>query len=219
LDFRIRVLTTSVDWPLNSSMLLPSVVFYLLFAFGLSVVLWTVGIELRPVSLAVVTSFAFLVMAGLGVHYEDESDWLRAAAGVSRMHRRFLVQGLFVNILTGAFFTIPALVIKNLAALFPRRPRVDHEVLAVATNLAAALDEPVPVAGPEAIVPRNLERTVIEEAALLLVWAEAASIVRRGGQVILQPGPKRGNLLFEIMRTNPYVVFLSALTRDTQPRS
>lgn len=33
------------------------------------------------------------------------------------------------------------------SALFPRRPRVDSEVLAVATNLAAALAEAVPVAG------------------------------------------------------------------------
>lgn len=196
-------------------MVIPSLAFYLLFAFGSGVLLWSLGIELRPIPMAVVSSFAFLVMAGLGRHYEDDSDWSGAAEGVSRMHRRFLVQGLSVNLLTGAFFTLPALVIENLAALFPRKPRVDSEVLAVATNLAAALDEVVPVVGPGAIMPRKLERAVIEEAILLLVWAGVASVVRKAGHVMLRPGPRRSRLLSEMTNKNPYIIYLSALTRDS----
>jgi len=199
-------------------MVIPSIAFYLLFAFGIGVLLWSLGIELRPIPMAAVTTIAFLVMAGLGRHYEDESDWSDATEGVSRMHRRFLVQGLFVNLQTGAFFMLPALVIENLAALFPRKPRVDSEVLAVATNLAAALDEAVPVAGSAAIMPRELERAVIDEAVLLLVWAGAASVGRRAGQVILQPGPRRNRLLSEMLNKNPYIIFLTALTRDSLPR-
>lgn len=199
-------------------MVVPSVAFYLLFAFGFGVLLWSLGIELRPVPMAAIASIAFLVMAGLGTHYEDESDWSGAADGMTRMHRRFLVQGQVVNLLTGAFFTLPALVIKNLAALFPRRPRVDSEVLAVAANLAAALDEAVPVIGSEAIMPRDLEPAVVEEAVLLLVWAGAASVQRRSGQIILHPGPRRSHLLSEMVNKNPYIIFLSALTRDTRSR-
>jgi len=199
-------------------MVIPSLAFYLLFAFGFGVLLWSVGIELRPIPMMVATTIAFLIMAGLGRHYEDESDWSSAAEGVSRMHRRFLVQGMFVNLLTGAFFTLPALVFKNLAALFPRRPRVDTEVLAVATNLAAALDEAAPVIGPDAIMPRSLTRAVVEESVLLLVWAGVASANRSAGHVVLQPGPRRGRLLSEMSDRIPYIIYLSALPRDSRRR-
>lgn len=193
-------------------MLLPSVVFYLLFAFGLGTALWTIGFELRPVALAAATSLAFVFMAGLGVHFKEEADWARVAEGAGMLHRRLLAQALAVKILTGAFFILPALVMRNLTALFPRRPQVDHEVLSLATNLAAALDEAVPVAGLETVLPRDQGRAVIDQAILLLIWAGAASVVRRAGHVILHPGPRRDALLAEIMRADPFVICLSALT-------
>ena len=57
-------------------------------------------------------------------------------------------------------------------------------------------------------------QAVIEEAVLLLVWAGVASVVRRAGHVILRPGPRRSRLLSEMTNKNPYIIYLSALTRD-----
>jgi hypothetical protein len=196
-------------------MVLPSVGFYLVFAFGFGVLLWSVGIELGPGAMAVATAAAFLAMAGLGMHYRNELNWADAAEGVTRLHRRFLVQGLVVDLLTGAFFTLPAMVLKNLGALFPNRPKVDGEVLAVATNLAAALDEPVPIRGPDTIMPHEISRAVVNEAVLLLVWAGIVTVIRQAGQTIISPGPRRHVLLTEITARNAYIVCLSALPRES----
>ncbi|HSL18523.1 MAG TPA: hypothetical protein VLB51_11520 [Methylomirabilota bacterium] len=197
-------------------MLVPSMAYYLLFAFGVGVLLWSVGVELRPVPMAVVTAVSFLAMAGLGIHYENELDWAGAAGGLGRIHRRLLVQGLAVNLLTGAFFTLPASVLKNLAALFPRRPRVDGDVLALAANLAAALNEPAEIVGPDAIIPRDLKRSAVNEAVVLLLWARVASVIRRTGRVILQPEQRRHVLLSELANKQPFIVYVSALSRNTR---
>lgn len=101
-------------------------------------------------------------------------------------------------------------------APFPRRPRVDGDVLALATNLAAALNEPAEIVGPDAIIPRGLKRSAVDEAVVLLLWAGVASVIRRTGRVILQPEQRRTVLLSELANKLPFIVYVSALSRYTR---
>lgn len=193
-------------------MVVPAVFVYLLFALGVGAALWTVGIELRPVPLALAATMAFLVMAALGEHYEQEADWGSVVEGAGRLHRRLLGQVVVVKLLTGAFFTLPYLVMRHLAALFPRPLRLDVRVLALATDLTAALDEPVTVADLETMLSSTVDREVLHEAVLLVVWAGVGSLIRRGTEVVIQPEEgARDRLVAKVLAADPYVVNVSAL--------
>jgi hypothetical protein len=190
-------------------MLFPSLVFFFLFAFGFGSVLWTMGIELKPVSFIFATSVAFLLMAGLGVYYQEEADWEKAAHGVGRVHRRFLGQAAVLKVLTSAFFILPARVMRCLSGLFPRRPRLSPEVLSIATNLAVALDETIALETIEGLLGAG--KRTMGEVLLLLRWAGVATISRRRGKILIEPAPRRDGLLEETMKLRPFVICVSAL--------
>lgn len=199
------------------TMLLPCLGLYLVYAVGVGVVLMAVDVELPPVAFVALHTVGFLVMAALGQHYSSEATWA-SLQGMGRLHRVLLVQAFIVRALTAAFFLLPRFVVRTVAHLFPRPPQVDRNVLHVAVHLAVALDEPVAVDDLVRILP-GVAPAVVDEAVLLLEWADLAAGVTRGGRRVVLPGPRREYLVLGLGLERGAVVRVSDLRGPTSPGS
>jgi hypothetical protein len=191
-------------------LVLPALLFYVVYAFGVAGVLWALRLELSPAALVALHTALFLVMALLGQHFRGEATWESLQGGMGRLHSILLVQAFFIRAVTAAFFVLPCQVMGALGHLFPRAARVDARVLSFATQLAAALDEPVTLEALAAAAP-GVPPPVVEEAALLLVWAELAAVVRRSGQRLLLPTRRRDTLLLSLGKEASAIVKVSDL--------
>jgi hypothetical protein len=178
-------------------LLLPSLLFYVVYAFGIAGVLWALRVELAPPALVAVNTAVFLVMAGLGQFYRGEATWESLQGGMGHLHRVLLVQAFVVRAVTAAFFVLPCEVLRTLGHLFPRAARVDARVLTCAAQLGAALDQAVALEAVAAAAP-GVPLAVVEEAALLLEWAGLVRVVRRSGQRLLLPTPRRDTLVLSL---------------------
>jgi hypothetical protein len=191
-------------------LLLPSLLFYVVYAFGIAGVLWALRLDLSPAALVALHTVVFLVMAMLGQYFRGEATWESLQGSMGRLHSILLVQAFFIRAVTAAFFVLPCQVLSALGHLFPRVARVDSRVLAFAAQLTAALDEPVTLEALAAAAP-GVPRPVVEEAALLLVWAGIAMVVRRSGQRLLLPTRRRDTLLLSLGKEASAVVKVSDL--------
>jgi hypothetical protein len=111
----------------------------------------------------------------------------------------------------------PYAVVRNLGSLFPRTPRVDARVLSLATQLAAALDEPVTVSELEALLPRTpLE--VIDEGVLLLRLAGMVEVAPHEGTPTLLPTTRLRNTVTALPQSPAGVTRVSDLRRPPTPQ-
>jgi hypothetical protein len=190
-------------------LILPALLFYVVYAFGVAGVLWALRLELSTAALVALHTAVFLFMALLGQHFRGEATWDSLQGGMGHLHRVLLVQAFVVRAVTAAFFVLPCQVLGALGHLFPRAARVDARVLSVAAQLAAALDEPVALEALAAAA--RLPRPVLEEATLLLEWAGIAQVVRRSGQRLLLPTRRRDTMLLSLGKEASAVVKVSDL--------
>jgi len=176
-------------------LLVPGLLFYLLFALGVDAVLWALSINVAGAPHLALVTATFLVMALLGQYYRNQASWTMVTGGMGRLHSVLLVQAFLLKLLTAAFFILPYKALRNISRLFPRRPVVDSSVLSVAVQTLAALDDPVAVDELAAILPREIPRRAVDEACLLLFWSGLAEVVPQGGQRMLLPTEERRRLL------------------------
>ncbi|HPR63714.1 MAG TPA: hypothetical protein PK014_05780 [Thermoanaerobaculia bacterium] len=168
--------------------LIPSILFYLVFSAGISLILWSLDLDLPSLPYLGVVAGAFLIMAGLGKHYQMEAtaDLLEADF---RLHQVMLLQAFIVKVITAIFFIYPYRIVRNLSRLFPRQAMVNPQIINIAVNLAAALDVPVRAKEIRTILPGSIPPAAMEEALRLLKWAGMAETLPRGGDVFIYPSP------------------------------
>lgn len=167
--------------------LVPSLLFYLVFAAVVKLVFWTAGIEIPGYAYLGAVAAFFLLMALLGQHYRMEGRFHDIYESMGRLHAILLVQAYLVKIVTAFFFIVPYYIVKNTAHLFPRPAKVTPPVLSVAVQTAAALDGSITCAKLRSLVPRELSDDQIEEALLLLKWSGLVETASGGGSTILMP--------------------------------
>ena len=174
-------------------MLVPYLLFYVLYAGLLGLALWGLGIHLSPPYFLALTAAAFASMAVLGKYYR--SGELDVEGDMPRMLAVVVLQAVLLRALTWFFFVIPYLAFRNLTRLFPRRARVSPAVLETAAQLGVALDTAVTTRTLAALLPAATPGRALAEALVLLEWAGVAVTLPRGGDLVVQPGPSAGGLL------------------------
>ncbi len=192
-------------------MLVPGLAFFVVFAFGVGVVLSMLGVELRGWPLALAASAAFLLMGLFGNYYQSDFDGSSLFGGMSNRHTALLVQAWIVRGLTTAFFVLPYKVLRNLAHLSPRPPAIDACVLTTAIQVAAALDTSVSVSQLRGIIPREVSNEALNEAILLLWWGGLVDSARRGGRNVLLPTDRLRNWRLSGVTGSAKVVRLTEL--------
>jgi hypothetical protein len=192
-------------------MLIPSLLSFLVYGFVLGAVVWSLGLPIHPAALAALTTVVFLTAAGLGIRYREQEIWAEATDDLPQLRTRFFGHLVVMQMVARVLFSMPVVAFEAFMGLFPRRPEVDREVLVLATNLAAALDEVVPMRDLKARLAGEYTPEAVDEAVLLLEWAQAGRVVRRGGDLHLMPGSARDQLLVPLQEKKPTVVHLSVV--------
>ncbi len=173
-------------------LVVPFLVFYMLYAGFLGLVLWGLGIRLDPPLFLALNAAVFAFMAVLGRYYRGGE--MEVEADMPRVLAVMVLQATILRAFTWFFFVIPYLAFRNLARLFPRRARVSPQALEVAVQVGVALDAAVTARQLTTLLPRPMGGRALAEALILLEWAGVAATHPRGGDVVVHPGPMAGGL-------------------------
>ncbi len=195
----------------KARLLLPAfLAVYLLFALALSVVFSAVSMTFEKPSFVALVTLGFVVMALLGQYYRGSASWAMMAGSLGRLHGLMLAQAFIVKTTTTLFFILPYRAFRNVADLFPRRAQVDPNVLEVAVQLTAALDDSITLGELSKIMPPSIGLPILEEAIVLLL--SAGLIDNQNGMLV--PADERTVLLQSLPQTSSSVTSISDLRRS-----